>query len=44
MKRPAGERAVSRGGGMLLYFGSSEIMQQGNTCLCDVHHIWVMTV
>jgi 23S rRNA (cytidine1920-2'-O)/16S rRNA (cytidine1409-2'-O)-methyltransferase len=23
---------------MLLYFGSSAMMEQGNTCLCDVHH------
>gem|GEM_PF-5509687 len=23
---------------MLLYFGSSGMMHQGNTCLCDVDH------
>jgi hypothetical protein len=33
-----------RGGGMLLYFGSRRIMHQANACLCDLHHIWAISV
>ena len=29
---------------MLLYFGSTTMMQQGNAYLCDVHHIYVMSI